>query len=163
MSLDAFIKIDGIPGESTDKKHQDWISVHSYSIGVEQETSSEKHDQGNATVGRAEFDDLTITKRVDIASPLLFKACAKGTHIKEIILQLHRAGGDKVLYMEYKLTNSIVSSWRPYADKDHKMSVETVSFNPGKIELVYSQETRDGKGIKQNISAGWDLEANDEI
>jgi len=162
MSLDAFIKIDGIPGESTDKKHQDWISVRSYSIGVEQKTSSYKHDQGGAPVGRAEFDDLTITKGVDIASPLLFKACAKGTHIKEIIMQLHRAGGDKVLYMEYKLTNSIISSWKPYGDEEHPMSVETVSFNPGKIELVYSQQNREGIPTK-NISAGWDLEANYEI
>jgi len=27
MSFDAFIKIDGIEGESTDDKHQGWIEI----------------------------------------------------------------------------------------------------------------------------------------
>ncbi|WP_353327541.1 type VI secretion system tube protein Hcp, partial [Chitiniphilus shinanonensis] len=27
MAFDAFIKIDGIPGESTDDKHKDWIEI----------------------------------------------------------------------------------------------------------------------------------------
>ena len=26
MAFDAFLKIDGIPGESTDDKHKDWIA-----------------------------------------------------------------------------------------------------------------------------------------
>ena len=29
MAFDAFIKIDGIPGESTDEKHKEWIEVGS--------------------------------------------------------------------------------------------------------------------------------------
>jgi hypothetical protein len=29
-AFDSFLKIDGIPGESTDDKHKDWIEVISY-------------------------------------------------------------------------------------------------------------------------------------
>ena len=27
MAFDAFLKVDGIPGESTDDKHKDWIEI----------------------------------------------------------------------------------------------------------------------------------------
>ena len=30
MAFDGFIKIDGIPGESTDDKHKDWIEILSF-------------------------------------------------------------------------------------------------------------------------------------
>ena len=29
-AYDAFLKIDGIPGESTDDKHKDWIEILSF-------------------------------------------------------------------------------------------------------------------------------------
>ena len=35
--LDAFIKIEGCPGESTDDKHRDWIELVSYSHNKEQD------------------------------------------------------------------------------------------------------------------------------
>ena len=49
-------------------------------------------------------------KTMDSATPLLFKACAKGDHIKEVVLELCRAGGDKLKFMEYKMENVIISS-----------------------------------------------------
>jgi len=41
MAGDCFLKIDGIPGESTDDKHKDWIEVMSYSHGVSQMAGGE--------------------------------------------------------------------------------------------------------------------------
>ena len=35
MAFDAFLKIDGIPGESTDDKHKDWIEVLSFDFGMD--------------------------------------------------------------------------------------------------------------------------------
>ncbi len=39
MAFDAFIKIDGIDGESTDEKHSDWIEVIKFGPGVKQKIS----------------------------------------------------------------------------------------------------------------------------
>lgn len=40
MAFDAFLKIDGIPGESTDDKHKEWIEIASYRQGVSQPASA---------------------------------------------------------------------------------------------------------------------------
>ena len=38
--FNSFLQIDGIPGESTDKKHPNWIEPLSYSFGATQAIGS---------------------------------------------------------------------------------------------------------------------------
>jgi type VI secretion system secreted protein Hcp len=165
MSFDAFLKIDGIPGESTDDKHKDWMEILSFSYSVTQPTSGSASTSGGATAQRANFHDFSIVKALDKASPKIFLACADGTHIKQITVELCRAGGDKVKYMEYKLTNSIISSYRPGGSSHggEALPLEEVAFNYGKIEVTYTQQKRaDGAGGGQ-VSAGWDLQTNKKV
>ena len=60
MAFDAFLKIDGVPGESTDDKHKDWIEVLSYSTGVSQKSSGSASTAGGASAERADFQDFSI-------------------------------------------------------------------------------------------------------
>ncbi|WP_342654298.1 type VI secretion system tube protein Hcp [Pseudomonas sp. F3-2] len=39
MTLDAFLNIDGIPGESLDDQYKDWIEITGYSFGTYQSAS----------------------------------------------------------------------------------------------------------------------------
>ncbi len=165
MAFDAFLKIDGIPGESSDEKHKDTIEILAYSTGISQKSSASASSGGGASSERADFQDFTIDKALDKASPKLALACADGTHIKEISLVLCRAGGDKVQYMEYKMSNCIVSSHMPGGTKTgaEALPTETVSFNYGKIEWTYTQQKRaDGSG-GGNVAGGWNLEANSRV
>jgi len=162
MAFDAFLKIEGIPGESTDDKHKDWIEVLSYSWGVTQGASASASTSGGATHQRADFQDFMISKTLDKASPKLALACADGTHVKTVTLELCRAGGDKVKYMEYKMTNCIVSSAGVGGGAGGEPT-ENVTFNYGKIEWTYTQQKRaDGSGGGQ-VAAGWNLEANKKV
>jgi type VI secretion system secreted protein Hcp len=165
MAFDAFLNVDGIPGESTDDAHADWIEVLSYSTGVSQTASGSASSGGGASSERADFQDFSIVKGLDKASPKLSVACADGTHISEVVLELCRAGGEKLKYMEYKLTDCIVSSCRPGGSSGgaETLPLEEVSFNYGKIEWTYTQQKRaDGSG-GGNVAAGWDLEKNVKV
>jgi type VI secretion system secreted protein Hcp len=165
MAFDAFLKIDSIPGESADAKHKDWIDVLAYGFGIRQPTSASASTSGAPTAERATFEEFSITKTIDKASPKLALACADGMHIRQVTLELCRAGGDKVKYMEYKLTNCIVSFYHdggPAHGADN-LPTETISFNYGKIEWTYNQQKRaDGSGGGQ-VAAGWDLEQNRKL
>jgi type VI secretion system secreted protein Hcp len=165
MAFDAFIKIEGIPGESSDDKHKDWIEVLSFSYGVSQKSSGAASTGGGASAERADFADFSIVKTLDKSSPKLFEACALGKHLKTVTIELCRAGGDKVKYMEYKLENCIVSSFRPggSAAGGETLPLEEVAFNFGKIQISYTQQKReDGSGGGQ-VAAGWDLQANKKV
>lgn len=162
MAFDAFLKIEGIEGESTDDKHPKWIEVLSFNYGVSQRASGSASTAGGASAERANFTDFSVVKALDIASAGIFKACSSGVHIKNITLELCRAGGDKVKYMEYKLTNAIISSSRVggSSHSGETLPLEELSFNYGKIELTYTAQKRaDGGGGGQK-SAMWNLETN---
>ena len=166
MAFDAFLKVDGIPGESMDDAHADWIEVLSYDSGLSQTASASASSSGGASSERADFQDFSVVKTLDKASPKLALACADGTHTSEVVIELCRAGGDKVKYMEYKLTDCIVSSFS-YGGSSEKgedpLPIEKVSFNYGKIEWTYTQQKRAGGGGGGNVAGGWNLETNAKV
>jgi type VI secretion system secreted protein Hcp len=162
MAFDAFIKIDGIPGESTDDKHKDWIEIHSFSFGMSQPASSTASSVGGASSERVNLDDLSIVKLMDKASPKLYELCCSGKHIPNVAMELCRAGGDKVKYMEVKLEQVIISSVRPGGSSQGSegFPTESVTFNFGKAKWTYTQQKRsDGTG-GGNVTGGWDATVN---
>lgn len=162
MAFDSFIKIDGIPGESTDDKHKDWIEILSFSHGLSQPSSATASSAGGGTTERVDHSDFQIVKNLDKASPKLYELCCTGKHVANVTLELCRAGGDKLKYMEVKMEQVIISSVHPGGSSkgDDNLPTESVSFNYGKIKWTYTQQKRaDGSG-GGNVTGGWDLTAN---
>ena len=163
MASDAFLEIDGIKGESTDKEFKDQIEVLSYNWGVSQMASGTASSSGGGSVARTDFQDLSIVKELDSSSPLLNKACWGGTHIDKVTLRLNRAAGEKrVKYMEYKLENVIISSVS-IGGGGGGVPTESVTFNYGKLTTTYTKQARQGGGGAGDVPAGWDLEQNIHI
>jgi len=162
MAFDAFLKIDGIDGESTDDKHKGWIEVLSFNHGATQPPSATASSAGGGTTERVNVHDLVITKHVDKASPKLLENCCNGKHIGTVTIELCRAGGDKLKYMEMKYEQVIISGVQAggAAQGGDNLPTETISFNPGKLKHTYTQQKRaDGSG-GGNVTGGWDLTAN---
>ncbi len=162
MAFDSFIKIDGIPGESTDDKHKDWIEILSFDHEMLQPASATASSAGGATAERVNIGTFNIVHNLDKASAKIYDACCTGKHIKDVTIEMCRAGGDKMKYMEIKLEQVLVSkvSTTGSSKADSGFPVEAVSFSFGKITWTYSQQKRtDGSG-GGNVSAGWDLTAN---
>lgn len=162
MAFDAFLKIDGVPGESTDSKHKDWIEILSFSHGVSQLSSGSQSSGGARSAERCNHADMSLVKTLDKASPKLNLFCCNGTHIKEIKLQLCRATGDKQQYMEFKLEDSIVSSVRPGGSSQggESLPLEEVSFNYGKITWTYTETDHQTGKPKGDVATWWSTVEN---
>jgi type VI secretion system secreted protein Hcp len=162
MAFDAFLKIDGIDGESQDDKHKDWIEILSYSSGASQPGAGARSSGGAASAERVNLQDFSVVHTLDKASPKLFVHCCNGKHIKEIKLELCRATGDKQKYMEYKMSDVIVSSVRPggSAQGGEALPLEEVSFNYGKIEWIYTATDHKTGKPKGDVKGNWDQVAN---
>lgn len=109
-----FLMIAGIPGESSDDRHRNWIEVISFKEGVSQISTGPRAAGGGA--GRVQFSDLTVTKVVDRASVKLKDFCSKGAHIKDVILACAFKVGDKHEIYNVKLMNAVVSGVKISAD-----------------------------------------------
>ncbi|MGF6088710.1 Hcp family type VI secretion system effector [Pseudomonas sp. 18173] len=158
MALDAFIKINGIPGEALDEQHRDWIEITGYRFGTHQGTSATASSAGGASTGRTTVTDFTFTKKLDKSSCKLMEASCAGEHLKEVVLSLHRAGGDKLKFFEIRLEEVIISSYSQTASDG--VPSESISLDYGRIKTVYTLQKRvDGAG-GGNVAGGWDRISN---
>lgn len=162
MAFDAFLKIDGIPGESTDDKHKDWIEVLSYSHGLAQPGAGARSSGGAASAERCNHQDFSVVKVLDKASAKLALHCCNGKHIGSVKLELCRATGDKQKYMEYVLTDVIVSSVRPGGSSHggEQLPLEEASFNYGKIEWIYTATDHKTGKPAGDVKANWSVVEN---
>ena len=156
-AYDMFLRIDGISGESTDDRHRQWIEVLNFNQGVTSDVFGSTG--GGAASVRADFDDFLVVKTLDTASPKLCVACADGTHIPEVTLELCHAGGDK--FMEILLSDCVVTAYSIVGSVQggETRPLEEVSFCYDKIQWTYTVINPDGSS-GGNVAAGWDLSAN---
>jgi type VI secretion system secreted protein Hcp len=141
MAYDAFLKIDGIKGESKDRSHPDEIEVFSFSWGATQ--SGTLAAGGGGGTGKASFQDLHFTSTVHKGSPSLFLYCATGKHIKQATITLRKAAAQGFEFLKLTLSDVVVSSYQPAFSTEDTPS-EEVSLNFAKIEFDYVLQSPDG-------------------
>ena len=138
MAFDAFLKIDGIKGESTDKGHPDEIEIDSFSWGVSNTGSVSSGGGGGA--GKAVNQDFSFSTGLSKASPNLMLACATGRHFPSATLTCRKAGGNQVEFLKIKLTDVLVSSYEiggsPHGDA--AVPEDSFSLNFAKIDFLYT-------------------------
>ena len=160
MAVDMFMKIEGIPGESTDEAHTEWMELLSYGQGLSQSVSGTS-GTGGRTGGRADFQHFSISKSIDSGTPDLAIYCASGKHIPKIEIELCLATEDKHTFMKYVMEDVIVSSVSQEASSGSTESrpTEEVTFAYGK--LVWEYTPVDQKGAAGAASTRtWNLETN---
>ena len=158
MAGDMFLKIDGIPGESTDVTHKDEIDILSYTWGESQPATGSV--SGGAGAARVAMQDFHFAMRVNKASPKLFLACASGAHITNAILTVRRPGANPVEFLKWTLTNVTVASYQTASNMPAgEPPLDQVSFRFAKIEVEYRPVKPDGS-LDAPIKAGWDLQTN---
>jgi len=158
MAFNAFVNFGDIKGECTDKNHKDWVVIRSYAQSVTQPASLAQGTAGGRSAEAVRFSEFSIEKLMDAATPKLFEACCKGTHLKEVAIELVRAGGDPFKYMEIKLADVLISGVLHHADSTGaaQSPIETVNMTYGAIEVTYTKQKPDGTAAG-NVAAKWNV------
>jgi type VI secretion system secreted protein Hcp len=161
MAVDMFLKIDGIKGESQDHTHSAEMQIQSWSWG---ETNVGSGTLGGGIgSGKVSMQDFHFVIDYGTHSPLLFKACAVGTHIPNAMLTCRKAGGEQQEYLTWKFTDIIISSYQTGGSSNGgELPTDQCSFNFSKIEMSYKEQKADGS-VGGNISAGYDVKKNQPV
>jgi type VI secretion system secreted protein Hcp len=137
MAFDAFLKIDGIDGESADKTHPNEIEILSYSWGVENTASA--GSGGGGGTGKASFQDMSFTSSLSKAGPALMLACASGRHLPSALLTLRKAGDKGLEFLKIKLSDCLVSSYQDGGSaRDGDLPTDEFSLAFQKIDVMYT-------------------------
>jgi type VI secretion system secreted protein Hcp len=153
-TVDYFLKIDGIAGESRDSKHKGEIELESFSWGATQAV----RPGGGGRAGKVQMQDFHFVMSVNKASPKLFLACASGQHLKHATLVARKAGKGQQEFLLYKFTDVLISSYQTGGTED-VVPVDQVSFNFAKIEIEFRPQKPDGS-LGPAEKAAWDVVKN---
>ncbi|GGC60301.1 type VI secretion system tube protein Hcp [Chelatococcus reniformis] len=98
-----FLLIDGVNGGSLDKDHQGWFEISSYDLdiaGILAQTGSD---------GRAVFDPLDVTLRLDGGLTSLLSKLAGGQHVRSIKLDGVAGGASPQTVFSLKLGDVVIT------------------------------------------------------
>jgi len=156
--VDFYLDLPDIEGESTDKKYKGKIELDSYSVSVAQSSTQASGSGGGA--GKCRWQDLHLTKKMDVASPKLMLACASGKHFTKATLYCRKAGGEQEDFCVWNLTDVLVSSFQSGGHGHSEiLPVDQFSLGFGKIIMEYGVQDATGK-VGKKVKAGWDLKSN---
>lgn len=146
MSLDMHLKLEGgaitFKGESKHIKHKDEIQVLAWSWGASQ-SGSFGHGTGGGA-GKANVQDISITKYIDKSSTAFIKAVVTGDHIGSVVLSISKAGGKQEDYFTITLTGAMITSYSTGGSGGEDMLTENVSISFAKFDIEYFAQNDKG-------------------
>lgn len=151
-----FLAIDGIPGDATDQALPKTIETLDWSFGVATAISPTNTGAG---VGKSKPQPFTFVSRMSSASPKLFLACAKGTHIPTAKLTARRAGEVPFVYLTLTLKNLFVTSYQTSPDPVNAFPLDVVRIEFGLVTVSFTAQKPDGSAGKA-VTAGFDFIKN---
>lgn len=160
MAVDMFLDIEGeITGEAQDATHTDEIDVLAWSWGMSQ--SGSFHHGGGGGAGKANFQDISVTKWVDKSSPVLMLYCANGDHFPKAKLTVRKAGKKPLEYIIITMTKVMVTSVSTGGSGGEDKLTENVSLNFSDVKVEYSKQKDDGGG-EAPVTFAWDIAGNEQ-
>jgi type VI secretion system secreted protein Hcp len=156
-TIDCYLKIDGIDGESTHKGAEGQIEVQSWQWSVDNASSATVG--GGSGVGKANPGLFSFTHNYDKASPVLAKSCASGKHIANAKLTVSKAGEGQKEFLTVTLKQVMAVAVSTGGATGGEMS-ESVSLSYGDVEFEYKPQDKAG-ALGGAVKFGWDVKTTE--
>lgn len=135
-----FLKLDTVPGESTDAAHRGEIEIDSYAWSISRGMGA----------GKPSIDGLKVTMPVNKASGRVMLYTAGGLKITRAVLSVRKNGSNDD-FLKWILTDAYPVSFQTVGNIHGDGVTDQVTFTAGKVEIEY--RPADGSAL---VKAGWD-------
>jgi type VI secretion system secreted protein Hcp len=160
MAMDQFLVLEGaIKGETQDAVFKDkgGIDVLAWSWGMS--NSGTWHMGGGGGAGKANFQDISVTKYVDSSTPVLMLYCANGDHFPTAELTVRKAGKDPLEYIHIIMRKVMIVGLSTGGSGGEDRLTENVTLNFAECEFEYKQQADEG-GEEKMIPFKWNIRGN---
>jgi type VI secretion system secreted protein Hcp len=145
-AYNAYLRIEGVPGESRVAGREGWIDITTISHGLTRMAGG----------AEAQHVDVTLLKQLDSASPLLAARCATGLLIPEAVLDFVRQDETSTRFYRVFLKNVTISLVQLQGATGGDVPLELLGLNFGYIEWTYTEFAASGGKPREHI-AYWDV------
>jgi type VI secretion system secreted protein Hcp len=162
MAVDMFLKIGELKGESRDSKYngkEGWFDILAWSWGVS--NSGTTHMGSGSGAGKANFQDISVTKYIDKGSTDLMKSTAKGTHHAKATLIVRKAGDKPLDYLVVEMEDVMITSYSTGGSGGEDRLTENVSINFDWFKIKYTEQLKDG-GAGATPDFAWSIASQAE-
>ena len=147
-----------VQGESSLKDYERKMELLSFSHGVAMQITGDLSNT-ERTSGKPNHQDMTVTKYLDAASPVLNQACCEGKTFPQVDIVIGRNADGKVSeLMKYTMKNVLISSMSVGGGGGDK-PVETVTLNYNAIAWKFTSQ-KDSIGQNGVVNGSWNLATN---
>jgi type VI secretion system secreted protein Hcp len=163
MAVDMFLFFetgDALEGETQDQVYAEKkaIDVLAWSWGMSQ--SGTFHAGAGGGAGKANFQDISLTKWVDKSSPNLMFAVASGKHLAGATLVVRKAGTTPLEYIIIKMTQVMVTSLSTGGSGGEDRLTENICLNFAEVQVDYQPQKTDGSKEGGAVVFKWDIASN---
>jgi type VI secretion system secreted protein Hcp len=161
MAMDAFLKLEGIIGESQKMNHSGEIEVSNFHLQAINPTTVKQGTGLSAT--KVSLSGFTVTRPTDKASPSIFVRCCAGEHFGKASVALQKATGDTTgeIYLRYDFKKVFLTDIA-WADNGEDTPTERLTFAYEEIKISYKPQASDG-GLRPQIVGGWNQALNARV
>lgn len=141
--MPIYMEFEGIEGNVTMDGYAKQIELQDYSWGVGRGISMITGRTTNREVSSPSISEVTVSKVMDKATPLLIQESVIGNKGKKVVIHLVRTGADaEEEFMTFTLHDCLISSYSVGGSGEGE-SVETLSLSFTGIETAYSESGKD--------------------
>ena len=154
-AVDFFLVIPGIPGGSLDDHFKGAFDLLDWSFGA---TTSIGPTNTGGGVAKVRPQSLVFVKRVDQASPTLFRSCCTGKHFPSVRLTA-RKHGTGVEFLHVTIRDVYLSSYRQALGSVDAVPLDVVGLDYGAFEMSFKPQNPDGS-LGADVTVGFDFIKN---
>lgn len=148
MAFDMHIKFGSgkvkIEGASNHAKHKGEVPILAWSWGVSN-TGDLHQGAGASSGGKANVQDISITKYVDACSNALLQACCTGARVEQAWLYVTNATGEQTDFVTIELSEGVlVTSLSTGGSGGEDRLTENVTLHFGKFKYSFQPQKDDG-------------------
>jgi type VI secretion system secreted protein Hcp len=154
MTINAYLKLDGIQGECQTAGHEGEIELRDWRWGSDQVLNIGSQTSG-AGAGKIKFRPLAVTKAVDTTSPALFMAEASGRAFATGHLTILWSLGSSPGAFDYLKLELKVLAIKSIALSPAEVPIEEIEIEFGSVKMTLVPESAEGRP-QDPVSGGWD-------
>jgi type VI secretion system secreted protein Hcp len=122
-----------VKGDVTAKGWEDWIELNSFQFGIGRGIASPTGGSADRESSAPSISEVTVSKDQDTSTGGIVTAALQGEGVTVIIDFVKTSAGELVKYMEFTLTNTMISGWSTSSGGDRPS--ESISLNFTKIKV----------------------------
>ncbi|MDE1150605.1 MAG: type VI secretion system tube protein Hcp [Azospirillaceae bacterium] len=134
--MPIYLQIDGIAGDATQQNHTQWTDIKTLQWGVSRSMNTLAGATANREGSEPSIREVILTKTSDSSSVKLFSQACSGRSGVNAKIHIVTSGNPGDTYIEFNLTNTLISSYNISASADRPE--EQVVLNFTKVEMKYT-------------------------